>query len=175
MTGQQTPRGETSSFASRSPVRLTMWPHRSLSRRGQAIVLCLLGAGFAIYLLRLPAAAILPVLAPMLIVLAGTAWAFRVNRREQRFKEIVDIGARSVRVSRVSVERDKIVERAPSQRFDSYWLRVKCSDDREREARLILTERGRSCEIAAFLSPDERRELAAEIRSRLSKETGRTA
>jgi len=87
--------------------------------------------------------------------------------RAARISEKVEIGPRVVRVERIDSHG-----RRRTTEFSTHWVRLVLSDDRDVANRLTLTESGRSISIGEFLSPAERKSLAAAIRSTLAAVRG---
>jgi uncharacterized membrane protein len=53
--------------------------------------------------------------------------------------------------------------------FQPYWVRVEFDDPPSHESQLRLTSHGRSVTIGAFLSPDERHDLARDLIAELDR------
>jgi uncharacterized membrane protein len=137
-------------------------PHRSLSPFGFLIVMALLaGVSFV---------------AGVVFVLAG-AWpvfgffgldvllvyiAFRANYRAARHLERVALTMDALKVERVDIygARSEV-------RFEPAWLKVEMDDPPAHDSPLVLASHGRRVAIAGFLPPEERAELAAQLRESL--------
>src|SRR5690606_5911592 len=98
---------------------------------------------------------------------AAVSAAFLCSMRAARISEKVEIGPRVVRVERIDSHG-----RRRTTEFSTHWVRLVLSDDRDVANRLTLTESGRSISIGEFLSPAERKSLAAAIRSTLAAVRG---
>lgn len=144
-------------------VRLVVWPHRSLDRRGLILLIAAVSVGMGCALAKPLLHGAWPVAIPVIASFAGFLLALRANMRSARHNEIIEITPRTVRVRS---ER----ERMPSKEteFNTYWTRVSVSTDRYAENRILLHQSGRSLEIGAFLSPDERVELAEKLKASIA-------
>jgi uncharacterized membrane protein len=141
-----------------------LYPHRSLSPRGFAILMAaiaLVGFGGGITFLLIGA---WPVFGFFGLDVALIYWAFKASYRSGLAHEIVRLTPRELSVERV----------APSGRsrrwsFQPYWLRVEFDEPPEHASQLSLTSHGRSLTIGAFLTPQERGEVATALRHALAK------
>ena len=139
-------------------------PHRSLSKPGFLIVMGVL--------------TVVSFCAGMVFLLQG-AWpvmgffglevglvyiAFRLNYRSGRLFETLQLGPAELLVRRVDP-----AGRAASWTFQPNWLRVQMDNPPEHESQLVLTSHGRSLTIGAFLTPEERLEVALALRTALSQ------
>lgn len=144
--------------------RLSLWPHRSLPPQGFVIFI-----GITCALLLLPLIAVLgsPVLWGLLPFLAGTVWLVWYFLQ----RSYADAALREDLT--LSVDRLDLVRhnpRAPDQSWmaNPYWVRVEILAKGGPVANYItLTGAGRSVELGAFLSPDERLALHADLTDRL--------
>jgi len=137
-------------------------PHRSLSPAGFWVVMALIsGVSFV---------------SGMFFVLKG-AWpvtgyfgldvlliyfAFRANYRSARLYETVKLTADAL-----VVERVRPSGRRQRWKFQPYWLRVEMDDPPSHDSQLTLTSHGRCLAIGAFLTPDERLDLAKSLKEAL--------
>jgi uncharacterized membrane protein len=85
--------------------------------------------------------------------------AFRWNYRQGRRAEFIRLHGAELAVHRVEPSG-----RRREWRFDAHWVRVTVDGDHQ----LTLSSHGRSLNIGAFLSPDERRELGSALRAALA-------
>ena len=144
---------------------LYLRPNRSLSDRGFAQMI-----GFAALGLALPLLALLgtPVLWGLLPFMLGTLWllwvAVRRNTADGALCEEVLLWPDLIRVIRHN-------PRAPDQTWQAnpYWTRLKLREDGPVEKYLTLEGAGREIELGAFLSPEERVELHAELGRRIAR------
>lgn len=139
-------------------------PYRSLSPRGFAILMVLLGAisfaaGFSFIAL-----GAWPVFGFLGLDLALVYFAFRMNYRAARNYELVRLTE-----DKLSIARGGPRSRHETLVFQPYWVRVEFDDPPSHESQLRLTSHGRSVTIGAFLSPDERHELARDLIKELDR------
>ena len=142
--------------------RFEIWPHQSLDRRGTTRVLGALSLGGVL----VGAKPVLDGAWPVAVALVGTmllsAVMLRLNRQALGFRQLVDVTPSKIRVAWVGLP-----EVTPDCEFDTAWTRVIVETDRYVENRLTLRQSDRKVEVGRFLSPDERVELAQEIRETL--------
>lgn len=142
---------------------LTLWPHRSLGPRGFVWTIGLLSAGLA-----LPLSPLLgnPVLWVILAFVAGTVaflWlAIRRNQTDRRITETL----------RLSPDRLTLTRQArglQSWEANPHWVRLTLYEtEGPVPVYLTLAGNGREVELGAFLTPDERRSLRADLARRLA-------
>ncbi|WP_341703105.1 DUF2244 domain-containing protein [Ferrovibrio sp.] len=87
--------------------------------------------------------------------------AFRYSYRQARAREYLRLDADALTLRRIDMQG-----REKSWRMQPYWLRVECSEEDD-SARLRLWSHGRMLAVGDFLSPQERRTLAAALREAL--------
>jgi len=90
--------------------------------------------------------------------------AFRTNYRWARMYETVRLTQDSLLVERISPSG-----KVQRWRFQPYWLRVSLDAPGAHDCQLILSSHGKRLRIGAFLSPDERVELADALTGALAK------
>lgn len=90
--------------------------------------------------------------------------AFRWNYREARRAEFVRLDRDGLSVRRLEPNG-----RAQSWRFEPYWVRVALEQVGRHDRRLVLRSHGRQVTIGAFLTQDERLELAQAIEAALQE------
>lgn len=139
-------------------------PHRSLTQPGfivlmAAIALVSFGVGAAFV-----AMGAWPVTGFFSLDVLLIYLAFRVNYRRARMFETVSLTPEALTVERVNHRG-----RRQTWRFQPYWLRVTMDDPPQHDSRLTLTSHGRSLVIGAFLSPEERLDLAKALRGALDR------
>ncbi len=139
-------------------------PHRSLSAFGFLLlmgVLCTISfvAGM-VFLLQ----GAWPVMGFFGLEIALIYGAFKLNYRSGRVVETVQLGREELLVRRIDPKG-----RVFSWTFQPNWLRVKMDDPPEHESQLALTSHGRRLIIGAFLTPEERLDVAKELRTALSR------
>jgi uncharacterized membrane protein len=164
---------------------LTLWPHRSLTRRGGSWMLLLVAAGLSLPLLPLSGTAAAWGLLPFLVAaLGGLYWGLRRNQHDGRLTEELRLWPDLITV--VRREPRGTVRRWHANPF---WVQPRLHPDGRVENYLTLRGNGREIELGAFLSPGERvtlhRDLCvalARLRSggsalfpdELAREAGRT-
>jgi uncharacterized membrane protein len=141
-----------------------LWPHRSLGRNGTHRLLAGVAIAFSVVAVRQPAPAMWPVALACLAAFIGLALALWANNRSGRLVERIVIDPRSVKVVRSQPARESQVAE-----FNTSWVRVLLTDDRQVSNRLTLTESGRSVSVGEFLSPEERAQLAEAMRMALAE------
>jgi len=137
-------------------------PHRSLGPQGFFVLMAALSAisfvagmvFFAIGAWPVPGFLGLDVL---LIYIA-----FRVNYRSARRYETVRLNRAGLTVEAVDPKG-----RSTSWTFDPYWVRISVDELETGSNRLILSSHGRHLNVGSFLTPDERTDFAAALRSAL--------
>lgn len=138
---------------------LTLWPNRSLSRRGFAWVLGIVAFGLALPLLPLLGSRLVFGLLPFsLAVLAALYLAIRRSYADGRLTERIRIWP-----DLVTVVRSEPRGAARRWHANPHWVRLALRDDGPVEHYLTLTGAGREIELGAFLSPEERERLHAEL------------
>ena len=150
--------------------RLTIWPHRSLSPKGFAIVIGVLaGLLFAIGLGFFLAGA-WPVIGFLGLELLVVWGAFTLNYRAAKVRETIETTTETLTVEHKDQDGNAAISKYPVG-----WLRVQLSppDAPEPAARyhqrVILSSHGVETEIGAFLHPIEKAKLQREIDGMLSR------
>ena len=138
-------------------------PHRSLGPRGFLIlmlVICLVSfaAGLAFFLVGAwPVVGFIG--ADVLLIYL----AFQVSYRRASMFEDLQLTADSLTVRKVN-HHGKV----ETWTFQPYWLQVQIERPTEHSSRLILRSHGKSLSIGAFLTANERAEVARELTSALA-------
>lgn len=138
-------------------------PHRSLGRSGYRVlmgVVILANLLIAIIFAANGAWPVVPFCGLDVLIL----WlAFRVNNRSARLYERVRLTDTDLTVQRVAWNK-------PERRwsFQPNWLRVTMDDPPRHESQLTLTSHGQSVTVGAFLTPDERGDVAKALRGALA-------
>ena len=145
--------------------RIVVWPQRSLSRNGRLMLLGVVAGAFTCFAGWALLVGAWPITLYTAIALAGFAFALSSNTRAARKAEIIELCPNLVRVRDVAPGRAETVR----AEFDPYWLRVIDCPDPVAENRLLLRQSGRAVAIGQFLTADERRELARELRARIAE------
>ena len=144
---------------------VTLTPHRSLGRRGFLIIMGVIAlvnfvVGLSFYLL-----GAWPVAGFTGLDVALIWWAFRANFAGARRAERIEVTPHELILERHVKGRESQIHC-----FVRHWLRVELDVDRDRDliGGLYLKSQGARTEIGKFLSPHERKELAAALRSALA-------
>jgi uncharacterized membrane protein len=145
--------------------QVALWPHRSMTPSGFRWFIGLLAAGLCVPMVAAwgtPAAA---GLAPFLLAALALAWwMLRLNdRRRARCGETLRLWPDAIAVEHCG--QDGRVRRWSA---NPYWVAVDLRTGRGIENYLTLTGAGRTIELGAFLAPQERVALAAELRAALA-------
>lgn len=149
-----------------SDARLELRPHRSLPARGFVIFIAATALMMLMPLLALLGTKHLWVILPFaLIPVAGIWWAVRRNNRDAALSEVLTIGPESI----------TLVRRAPdgtvkTWQANPYWVTAQLyPTGGPVPDYLTLKGDGREVELGAFLSEEERRALAEDLRMRLAR------
>ena len=144
---------------------LTLWPHQSLTAEGFEVMSWIIGLGLALPVLPFIGT---PVFFGLLPFVAGAFLLFRHmirrNRRARSLHEQLTIWPNRIRVERV--EADGTIR---DWEDNPYWVRVKLQPDAKVEQYLTLKGTGREIELGAFLTPEERVRLAADLERALAR------
>ncbi|CAN5795726.1 DUF2244 domain-containing protein [soil metagenome] len=143
---------------------LTLWPNRSLSRRGFGGFLALTAAGLALPLIPLfgsPAAwGLLPfLLAALLAVYLAIRRSYADGRLFEQVRLWPDL---------ITVERHEPRGAVRRWQANPCWVQLRLIENAKVEKYLTLRGNGREIELGAFLSPEEREALHAELGTALS-------
>lgn len=130
-------------------------PHRSLSPRGFLVLMAALSLIALSVGLRFFFVGAWPVMAFMGLDVLAVYIAFKVNYRQGRLFETVQLTDERLTVRRVSPDGD-----AREWSFMPSWVRVRMDDPPRTDSPLTLSSHGRALEIGAFLTPEERLEFA---------------
>ncbi len=149
---------------------LTIWPHRSLSKRGFAIVMVVLscfafciGLGFFL----VGAWPVIGFLGLEILVVWG---AFKLNYRAAKQRQKLTATERELIIENVAPTGETDTVRMPAD-----WLRVELTPKEQPEVsaryrqRIFVTSHGKRTEIGGFLHPVETIGLAADISKMLER------
>ncbi|MFE3837775.1 DUF2244 domain-containing protein [Pseudogemmobacter sonorensis] len=144
--------------------RLDLWPHRALTRRGFVWFIGLTAGLIALPLLAVLGSPVLWGLLPFPLLALCAIWlALRRNGRDREIMERLTL----------SPERIELVRRDPGGRrrawqANPYWIRVTLHPTGGPVPDYLTLSGGpREVEIGAFLSEEERGQLAGELCARL--------
>jgi len=147
--------------------RAVLTPHRSLSAEGFRILMIILGGiGFSTGTLFMALGA-WPVLAFFGLAVLILYIAFQINYRAGRLYETLDLTPASLVLTRVHPS-------GRQERFDCnpYWARVNLREWPDGRTALSIVSRGTELAFGAFLTDDERRDLASALRDALLSARG---
>ena len=138
----------------------TLWPNRSLGRKGLKITMAIVALGFALPVLPFAWAGGFWVLLPFVAtVFVALLLAFKANYRHGRLREHVGLWP-----DVIAVERHELNGEVKRWKTNPYWMRSKLlAEGGPVENYLTLIGSDREIELGAFLSPEERVELLADI------------
>lgn len=143
---------------------LVLKPHRSLSAKGFWVLMALLcGFSFAAGLVFIWVGA-WPVIGFLGLDVLLVYWAFRASYASAHMGERLCLTEQALTVSRFHPSG-----RRESWSLQPYWLKVEIETPPGRASRLHLASHGRSLVIGAFLSPEEREEVAKRLREALER------
>jgi uncharacterized membrane protein len=150
--------------AERPVFEALLYPHRSLGRNGYTILI----AGTAV-IVSLYGLMFLVIGAWPIFGFLGGEWLlfwflFRKHHRGDDRAERIRLYPDHLLFERFDRSGGHTVER-----LQPYWLNVILERGDEPDNALFLRSHGRSIEVGAFLSPQERRHLAGELRAVLSR------
>ncbi len=142
-----------------------LYPHRSLSPAGFLILMALLAAvSFTAGVFFLTRGA-WPVFGFFGLDVLLVWLAFRQNFRAARLRELITLTGSELVIRRVEpggAEREF--------RFEPYWARVEVDAAPGQPNRLVISSHGRRVMVGAFLTPEERLELAQALRRALQEQ-----
>ncbi len=136
-------------------------PRRSLSRGGFWLLMALTGVACGIGAAVFLAFGAWPVSGFFGLDIVLLYGAFRLSYRTGRSRETLRLTRETLTVRRISP-----AGRIEAWIFQPYWLRVELAESR-RHGRLTLLSHGRRLTVGAFLSPQERADLAVALRAAL--------
>ncbi|MEX5726925.1 putative membrane protein [Rhodovulum iodosum] len=145
-------------------LRLRLWPHRSLPRKGFAAVILMAYALILVPLIAVIGTPVLWGLLPFGLIVLGMLWYFL----ERSYKDGELIEELSLWPDRVELTRHN--PRGPRQDWHAnpYWVRVELHREGGPVTNYVTLEGGgREVEIGAFLSPEERLALHDELQRAL--------
>jgi uncharacterized membrane protein len=144
---------------------VTLWPHRSMTRAGFRGFMAALAGGLCIPLVASWGTPVAWFLAPFLLASLALVWAFlRLNDRARRLTEELRLWP-----DLIAVERREPGGRVLRWRANPFWVRLDVRDTPSVPRYLTLAGGGRTIELGAFLTPDEREALAAALRAALGR------
>lgn len=145
-------------------VTLSLWPHRSLPRRGFAAFVLATFTLITVPLYPLLGTAVLWGLLPfLLLAVAGIWWALENSYRSARLSEVLTIAPEEVHLVRTNPRGD-----VQEWTCNRYWTQVSIHPKGGPVSHYItLKGSGREVEIGAYLSEEERKALFRELTNAL--------
>jgi uncharacterized membrane protein len=145
--------------------QVTLWPHRSLSPRGFAMVMVGTAVMLSIPLIPLLGSPVALGIAPFLVAALALLGLFiRRNQRDLSLHEELRLWP-----DLMAVERYEPGGRVLRWQANPYWVRIRLHPQGRPENYLTLKGGEREIELGAFLSPEERTELAAQLEDALRR------
>lgn len=143
---------------------VTLWPYRSLSPEGFRVILGITAVGLALPILALAGTSAALALAPYAALALFALWGFiKLSYRSGRVTEVLCLWPDAI-----AVERREPWGKVLRWSANPYWVDIEMTDTREVERYLTLRGNGRKIELGSFLTPEERVELADELRTRIA-------
>ncbi len=139
-------------------------PHRSLSRRGLAILVAVVSALSLLTVLRFWLMGAWPVAAFSLPELALLIFLIRLNAARARASELLLLTEQRMRIVRTDQRG-----RREEQTLPGAWLNVVMRERTGSVPTLVLATRGREIEVAKSLGEAEKRDLAAALDAALDR------
>lgn len=143
----------------------TLWPHRSLSPRGFRLVMAFTALALCVPLIPILGTTAAWVLAAFLafdlLLLYGM---MKLTYRSGRVREHVRVWPERIEIERVEPNGARKAWSAHPQ-----WVRIQVVDTKRIKSYLILASSGREIELGAFLTPDERLDLADALRGAIGR------
>lgn len=139
-------------------------PHRSLSRRGLAILTAAIVAGSLLTMLRFLLIGAWPVAVFSVIEVGLGVALLRVNARRGRASELILLSDQSLRIVRTEPGGAR-----QETRLSPDWLNVVLEERRGRVPGLYLRRSGAQMEIGGWLGEDEKRDLARALADALQR------
>jgi uncharacterized membrane protein len=144
------------------PLHIDLVPHVSLSVRGALVFFgatCVVTVGIAGVATLLGFWPILPFAGAEMALLA---WALHSNMQRRFERETIEVTETEVVIEHRSL---KLGHATPCRVvFPRHWARVKIRNPQSSRSSLVIESHGRVREIGRFLTEEERRHLAAELR-----------
>ena len=160
---------EAASTAKPPPFTAVLTPHRSLSPSGFLIVMAAIGAVSFVVGIAFLLMGAWPVLGFLGLDVVLIYWAFKLNYRDGRASETIEVTPHQVRLTRYDPDG-----KASAMDFNTYWVRLALEERSDGRSMLSLVNRGERVRFADFLSDEERREFAEVLSGELMQARSRT-
>ncbi|MCI4661622.1 MAG: DUF2244 domain-containing protein [Neomegalonema sp.] len=143
--------------------RVTLWPHRSLSWRQFRIFMAIIAGMLTVPLIPFLGGTGLWVIALFLLadflLLGGM---ILLTYRSGRLREQVSLWPDRLRIDRFEPNGAHL-----SWEANPHWIQIKLVETKRIPAYLMLSSSGKEVELGAFLTPEERRALALDLREKI--------
>lgn len=156
---------EASGGDSRVFFEAVLHPHRSLTGRGFLWVMAALGVPLAVLGFVFLSIGAWPVFGFCGLEFVLLYAAFRINYRDGRACERVRLSDSGLEIRRV----DARGRSGGTWRLQPNWLRVSIDEPPRHDSQLVLSSHGRNLVIGAFLTPEERLDLARALRRAIER------
>jgi uncharacterized membrane protein len=145
--------------------QVTLWPNRSLSPTGLRWVLVGSALVYAIPLMAFVGTAAMLIMLPLVAFHVWLLWYFiRRNTRDGRLTETLRLWP-----DLIEVERREPSGRCLTWTANPFWVQVTLHTAAKLENYLTLKGGGREIELGAFLAPEERAALKADLDAALAR------
>lgn len=159
---------DTQETRATSPDTITLWPHRSLSKRGFRLLMIALGGLMALIGTLFFVLGAWPVIGFLGLEILVVWMAFRMNYNAARRRETLAASRDKFRIERTAPNGTTEIEELPTP-----WLKARLEETADsgesRPGRLVVSAHGKEAEIGAFLHDAEKQELLPEINAMLDK------
>ena len=140
-------------------------PHRSLSARGFRVLIGVVAAANLAVGIGFYWVGAWPVFGFMGLDVALLYFLFRLNYRDAQEKEVLHLTDDAFTVRRIRANGEET-----RWTLEPYWLRVEMDDPPRHDSVLVLVARERRLAVGAFLTPEERLEMALALRRALHRQ-----
>jgi uncharacterized membrane protein len=158
-----------SAHAPQEPFRAVLTPHRSLGLFAFRLLMFVFGGASLVMGLVFAAMGAWPVFGFFGLDVGLLYLAFRVNYRQARAAEIIELTDHALAVTQISPAGQRHMIS-----FNPAWVRVELEELRGDVCRMVLASRGERLVVAGCLSDPERREFAHALRGVLARYRGLT-
>lgn len=140
----------------KSHFNAVLTPNRSLSPKGFAILMGIVGGISFVAGIMFVRMGAWPVFGFFGLDVALLYWAFKRNYADGEVRELIEVNEHELIITRFVKNTE-----SSQQRFLRSWARIELAEDKVREliGSLTIHCHGKTTEIAAFLGPDERKEF----------------
>lgn len=144
---------------------LHVWPHRSLPKRGFVAMIVVFVAGALVPLVSVLGTVVLWGVLPFFLLVLWALWA--AVQRSYRDGTVLEVLTLRPRVMRL--ERHDPGGAIQSWEAHPHWVQIEVHRQHRVPGYVTLRGGPREVELGAFLTPDERRDMAEDLAFRLSQ------